>query len=662
MAQKQTAESVKILEGAAGIRHAPNMYLGEGGNPMVYRMLKEIVDNCFDEALAGRNNWIEVHIDYNNNLYVVADKAGGIPIEMKALESGRKISALTAIFTMTHAGGKFDDDAYKVSTGTHGVGSTAVNACSSRLRVWTTRNKKTYEQEFVEGKPVVEVPKLGKPSADVQKFLTSSAYGTVVSFTPDQTVVSIDAVKGKKIAISKLTPAYADHKQVRQWLHSISELNPNITIVLGLYKGGKRKVETFHNKVGLEGAVKKICEDYAEDEDFGTFGKPLIYKSDYITVAAQFTSLANVWPLRSSCNNSPTINGGTHVRGLTDALLEAIKPYENAKQRKDRKRMYSGEDLLMGVVGYFDWRMHGASYDSQVKDKLVSKVDAQVKAELLPVFTAYFAANKSVPQKILARAQKLEEGRQALAKIVGAAAAAKKQQRGGALPAVLAAGSTKDNNLREIYFAEGSSAGGSCKQARNPVYQEVFKCQGKMINPLNATLDKILGNAVTRDTLIALGCDLSALDLKTPNPTFSADKLRVARVYLLADADDDGCHINVLQLATLWRLCPDLIRQGRVYVVDAPLYNVMHKGQHYGGRTREECLAKCPSTVKAGDIQRAKGWGEVPVDIMEWIAFNPETRKVRRVLPPKESESLDWFLRVVGDDASARRQLLGLGD
>ena len=660
-ATTQEASDFQIKEGVAGIQAKPTMYLGELGPQMAYRCVKEEVDNALDEALAGRNKWIEVYYDYDESITIVADKAGGIPVEMKTRENGDKISILTAAFTITHAGGKFEDSAYKVSTGTHGVGVTAVNGVSEWLEVWSRRKGKIYHQRFENGRPVkpnpVVVASLPK---NVAALLTSKDYGTVVMNKLNQSIVSEDAVKGK--LPKNFRPANPEYKQLGNWLKSISDLNPSLNIVLTAKKGTKSKTVSFLNKLSHTEFLKQHVADILGEEEDAKF-KPFILQTDYVTALLQWTTLPHM-QLRSSANNSPTASGGTHVRGLIDALVEAVKPYENSKHLDKKKRKYASEDLLFGLVGFFDWRMHGASFDSQVKDKLVSKVQNEVKEAVLPELVKHFAANKALPKYILDRAVQVETGRLAMSKSLSAMADAKRATKGGALPQCLDAASTKDNSIRELFLVEGDSAGGTAKNARNPVTQEVFKASGKPANALNATLDKVIGNPVVGNFLISLGVDFKAFDAqvkaRVPNPTFPVDKLRVQRIYFLADADVDGYHINSLFLAIIWTLLPDLLYQGRVYVVDAPLYNVMHKGKHYGGNTKQDLLQNAPSTVKPTDVQRAKGWGEVSPEIMEAIAFDPKIRRVIRIKPFVKQESLAWYNRVLGDDASARRQLLGL--
>jgi DNA gyrase subunit B len=664
-AVSQTAETFNILEGLDGVRTTIGQYLGTLGPDMAFRMVKEIVDNCYDEALAGRNDYIEICMDLDNNVYVIADKAGGIPIEMKTLEDKSKLSVLTAVFTRIHAGGKFNDSAYKVSAGTHGTGAACVQAASDSLQVWTSRSNKVWTQSFSKGRVVGSAtPIQARNYGDAKPYLKESKYGTVVMFTPDQTVISEDAMRDKSKQKKVLRVAQPDINRVAMWLKTMADLNPKLKIVLTVIRGKKAKTKTYLNPNGLDAYVKSKIEDY----DLGTFGKPLIFKTDYITLAAQWTEYESDDRFETFVNNSPTSDGGTHVKGMLDALADAIKPYETASDRKQSKTttrkvavaQYKREDLLTGLVGAFDWRMHGAAYSSQIKDKLVSNVTKEVYDVMLPVFTEYFTANKSVPKTLLTRARELNKGREALAKTVKALAETKKSGRGAILPGILAASQTKNPLERELFSVEGDSASGTAKDARDPHYQEVFKCKGKPVNAMTQSLDRVLNNETIQGFIISAGLDLKSLDVKATHPKFDCKDLRVGKILLMSDADDDGYHINVLILSFIAKYAPALIDMGIVYIVDAPLYNLIHGGKHYGGMTREEVLAKIPKGARASAIQRAKGWGEVSPDLMEIIGFNPETRKLIQVKPFENKEHERWFIGITSDDRVAKRKMLGI--
>lgn len=665
-AVEQSTETFEILEGLEGVRHNPSMYLGNLGADMAYRKVKEVVDNCFDEAMAGRNNYIEVVMDLDNNWYVIADKAGGIPVEMKTLKDGSRLSILTAAYTRLHAGGKFNDKAYKVSTGTHGVGVAAVNAVSDSLQVWTSRSNILYTQKFIKGE--IDGPsnpvKVRTYPPEVKAYLADTKYGTVVMFQPDQSVISEDALRDKKKQVKNLRVAQPEVGRVATWLRTMADLNPKLKIVLTVIRGKKRKTKTYYNDKDLNYYIKSKIDEY----DLGTFGKPLVLKTDYTTVAVQWTEYESDDRFESYVNNSPTADGGTHVRGFLDALATAIKPFETASDRKASKNttrkvqvaQYKKEDLLTGLVGAFDWRMHGAAYTSQVKDKLASNVTQEVYDIMLPVFVAYFEANKSVPKTLLTRARELNKGREALAKTVRSLADAKKSGRGATLPGILSQCDSKNPEERELYSVEGDSAAGTAKKARNIKYQEIFKCKGKPVNAMNLSLDRVLANETIQGLIISLGLDLNSLDVKAQHPKFECKNLRVGKLMLLSDADVDGYHINTLILTFLFKYVPDIFKQGRVFVVNAPLYNVIHKGVHYGGNTLEEVFEKAPKGVKQNEIQRAKGWGEVSVDLLSRIAFNPDVRDLIKIEPLDNKDQEKWFRGITSDDRVAKRKMLGI--
>ena len=461
----QSADTFAINEGVRGIQARPHMYLGEAGPSMVYRCIKEEVDNCLDEAMAGRNDWVEIYYDSTTREFIVADKAGGIPVDFKKRDNGEKISILTAAFTIAHAGGKFNDAAYKVSAGTHGVGVTAVNAVSDFLEVWTKRDGQIWSQRFEGGFPVEAKPKKVKSlPKHISECLTSKGYGTVIHNRLNQGIVSADAKNGKLPKGGEV--AHPDLASIVSWIESISELNPGLTLVLTVRNAKGVKSKTFVNKRTLAQTLDEIVSDCLGEEE-SRRSKPVLFKNDYVTALLQWTTLPHMM-LRSSVNNSPTVDGGTHVRGLIDALAEAVKPYENSKHLDKKKRKYSSDDLLFGLVGIFDWRMHGAQYHSQVKDKLVSKVQDEVKAMLLPEIQKHFAANKTLPKAILDRAVQVEASRESMQKTLRSMTDAKRNARVGGTPACLHTASTKDDTQREMFVVEGDSAGG-CFIGTTPV-------------------------------------------------------------------------------------------------------------------------------------------------------------------------------------------------
>jgi len=654
-------DGFQVLENLDGIKANPSMYLGNLGEDMAYRCVKEPVDNAYDEAVAGRNKLIEVCLNYDTDYITVADGAGGVPTELKTLKSGEKISILTAAFTRVHAGGKFNATSYKTSAGTHGVGVAAVNAVSEEMRVWSNYRNKLVHQAYLGGDISTKGPhpvQVKSVDKDVAVMLRDKPtdYGTIVTIKLNQSIVSENARRGKALP-KNFVKAEPNAKQIASWLKNMAYLNPGLEIRFSFIRKGKRKDLTFINKKDLAWIPKQMCEVH----ELSAMGKPLVFKNDNISCAIVWADHPDTDNFLTFVNTSPTVDGGWHVTGFMTALGQAIKPFlPVSKGKKKKDAGFSNSDLLIGLTGMFDWRMHGAAYTSQVKDKLASKVDREVHEIMLPVFESYFKANSKVAKAIIKRAQTMTKGREELAAVVKSMADVKKKKKGNTLPSCLAASPKAKSSERELYVVEGDSAAKTAIDARNGMYQEVLGAGGKPLNALKATLAKVLAHEEIQNMLICLGADIKTLDPKAENPTLSVDKLRAAHLIFLVDPDPDGYHIAVLFLAAIYRLMPDLLRQGRVWCVRAPLYAVVYKGKLYGGETFQEARATAPKEVKDKDIIRIKGWGEVDETVLEPIAFDPKIRNLIRINPFESAEQAKFFRGVVGEDAVYRRQLLGL--
>lgn len=657
--QSASQDGFEIQEGLAGIRHSPGMYMGERGEDMAYRAVKEPVDNAYDEATAGRNKVIEVVLDFDNDLNIVADMAGGIPTDFKVLKSGQKESIMTAAFSRAHAGGKFNDKAYKTSAGTHGVGVAALNAISDHLRVWSMYKGGCAFQSWRKGEPdsgkdPKQVKKIDKDVVDLLTEKKASKYGTIVAWTLDQTVVSADVMRGKKLP-KDYRHARPVPSQIANWLRNMANLNPGLEVRFTLVSNKKRKSAVFINKKDLSSVVLAMCEDL----ELETLGKPFALKTDYLTCSLAWTVGADSSNFQTFVNTSPTLDGGWHVVGFRDALIEALKPFMKTGRKDGKvKQTFATSDILIGIVGMFDWRMHGAQYTSQVKDKLASRVEKEVYEATVKPLTEFFAKNKALAKSIIKRATTAGAMREELQKMMKSMSDVKKTGR-NRLPIKLEEAPDCKPHERELYIVEGDSAGGSAKHARSS-NQEILKLSGKIPNLLNTPLSKALSNDRIQDLILSLGADPKTLDPKADNPVFSCDNLRVANVFLLSDADPDGSHINALEIAFFWILFPDLIRQGRLYVVNAPLYNALYKGKIYGGDTIEECYAAMDKDkVPRSNMFRAKGWGEVPSELLGPIAFDQTTRRLIRI-NPGEAKAISVWRQFAGEEASARRRLLGL--
>lgn len=651
----ESQEGFEVHLGLSGIRFSPGVYLGQRGAEMAYRCVKELVDNAYDEATNGRNSTIEVILDYDKDVYCVADKAGGIPTDIRTLTDGTKESVLTSAFMRVHAGGKFNTKAYaKGSSGTHGTGVAAVNAVCDQTRVWSNYKPLMFQSfscgETVSGPSPIKVKSV---DADVKEYLQElpKKYGTIVAIHLDQTVVSEDVRRGHALpkGFRKAEPV-AEH--VKEWLYNMAQINPGIVVRLKIIRDNKVQEHDLTNKKDLASVAKTICTA----RNLSPMGKPLVIDTDSLKASLVWSDAPDTNNFLSLVNCSPTIDHGWHVVGFNNALMAAIRPF-----LPKGKQTFTQSDLLLGLTGVLDWRMHGASFTSQVKDKLASRVDKEVYDSVLPTLTAYFDKNKTVAKNIVKRAQVMNKGRAELASVVKSLAEVKKKTRNSVLPANFAVASKCKVQEREIYIVEGNSAKGPCVASRDTYFQEVFAARGKGINALSNPIAKVLANNEVQDIIRCFGGDLTTFDPQDECPKISSENLRIGKVICLADKDEDGNQISVLMLTLIYRLFPDLFREGRVYVVDSYLYMALDKnGKLYGGNTFVECRIAAPASVKDKDIVRVKGWGEVDSRYMRPMAFDPAQRKLIQINPFASEAQRRLFHEIVAEGAEHRRKLLGL--
>lgn len=434
--------SIKRYHGLAAVRKRPGMYMGERGEQMVYRMVKEIVDNCNDEYFAGRNDYIELVADTKTNVYIVADRAGGVPVGMVPVDpkkpKGEQVSTLTLIFTELHTGGKFDDKAYEVSAGTHGVGAAAVNALSTNFEVWTFRQGHWYHQKFSKGEAKSKLLKDSPPPSDVVRALSSKPkLGTIVRFTPDQEIVSADGGK---------TRAVLNVKDCRSWLRNVSNMSKGLTI--SITADGENKV--FTNKVG----IIKILNQAIRLGELEVIGKPLLYESKFLAFAVQWSSYSEDDGVKSYVNSSFTRDGGTHVDEFFSGVVKALAKYKGPRDK------YTPKDVQHGLVGALNWKMSEPEFNSQVKDRLTSNLKRALADQVEKYFNEVFAKNRSLARKIIARANDVKKSKDDFKKVMRGLAAVSSSKRGVILPNILATARNCKPVDRELYLVEGESAAG----------------------------------------------------------------------------------------------------------------------------------------------------------------------------------------------------------
>lgn len=515
------------------------------------------------------------------------------------------------------------------SAGTHGVGAAAANAVCTKFEVWTFRDRAWHHQAFSGGKPLFAVKKSPPPREVTSKLKSCGALGTIIRIQPDQSIVSIN--KGK-------TKATLDLNSTARWLRNLSLLNKNLKVT---FSAGT-KTRTYLNKEG----IVKVVKNRVAAEELEAMGKPLVFENDRLQFALQWTSYTEDDGMQAYVSCSPTRDGGTHLDEFLDALVKALAPYKTTRDK------YTPRDLRNGLIGALNWNMSGPEFSSQVKDRLTSNLGKALFELAFLELQKAFAANKALAKRIIRRASEAKKAKEDFKKVMDGISKINASKRGVILPNILATARRCKPADREIFLVEGESAAGTAKRARNNNFQEVLRLQGKPTNALRKPMSEVLKSKPILNILAALG-----YDHRKPEPH---KHLRVGRVYCLADADPDGKHINALILTTIHRLMPELFTEGRVFICNAPLYSAYYKNQRYFGKTFEDCYSQMPRGAPKELVQRAKGWGELPPEVLEIIAFHPDTRNVIEISPPKDKKEMDYYQLIMGSDTSGRKALLGL--
>ena len=626
MSNDYDSDSIKVLKGLEAVKKRPGMYIGDTDDGTgLHHMVFEVLDNSIDEGLAGFCNQIDVVVGKDGSVSV-ADNGRGIPVDKH--EEGA--SAAEVIMTVLHAGGKFDENSYKVSGGLHGVGVSVVNALSSKLVLEIERQGSKYRQEYSDGFPQTKLEIVEK----------SEKTGTKVTFIPSKKIFS-----HTKFDVDILI------KRIRE----LSFLNQGIGISVLDERTGKS--HDFKSEGGLNEFVKHLT---GKKETVGTpFYAQANMKGIGVEVAVQWT---NTYRENVQCftNNIPQADGGTHLAGFRGGLTRVIKNFIKKEDLMRKKEVeITGEDVREGMVAIISLKMPDPKFSSQTKDKLVSsEARPAVEGLLNDYFMDFLLANKPQAKEILGKVLEAAYAREAARK-----AKEMTRRKGlldiGGLPGKLADCQEKDPSLSELFLVEGDSAGGSAKQGRDRGFQAILPLKGKIINVQKARLDKVLSSNEIGTLITALGTGIGVDE-------FDVEKLRYHRVIIMTDADVDGSHIRTLLLTFFYNQMYDLLEKGHIYLALPPLFKIKKGSKTHYAKDEEEkdeilkaLREESSEGARSPEIQRYKGLGEMNPEQLWETTFDPTNRRLVQITLDDAREMVDdIFETLMGDQVQPRRQFI----
>ena len=619
------AQNITVLEGLEAVRKRPGMYIGTTSERGLHHLVWEIVDNSVDEALAGYCNKIDVKI-LPDNIIEVVDNGRGIPTDIHP-KYGK--SALEIVLTVLHAGGKFENDNYKVSGGLHGVGVSVVNALSEWLEVEVRKEGNVYYQKYHRGKPEEDVKIIGSCEAN--------EHGTTVRFKADGDIFE--------------TLVY-NYFTLSNRLKELAYLNRGLTIILSDLRKDEKKEEIYKFDGGILDFLNEIVKEEATIID-----KPFYVSAEQdnvgVDVTFTYTTSQNE-VIYSFVNNINTHEGGTHVQGFRTALTKVINDVGKAQGLlKDKDGKLMGNDIREGVVAIVSTKIPQPQFEGQTKGKLgnseVSGIVNSIVSSSLKIFLEDNPAiTKIVVEKIL-NSKKAREAAQKARELV----LRKSVLEVGSLPGKLADCTSKKAEECEIFIVEGDSAGGSAKQGRDRYNQAILPLKGKIINVEKAGLHKSLESSEIRAMVTAFGTSIG--------DTFDISKLRYGKIILMTDADVDGAHIRTLILTFLYRYMRELINEGNIYIACPPLYKVSSGKQiiyAYNDLELKNVLAQMNQDNKKYTIQRYKGLGEMNPEQLWETTMNPDGRLLLKVSVDNAREADMLFDKLMGDKVEPRREFI----
>ena len=628
---------IQVLEGLEAVRKRPGMYIGSTGPSGLHHLVYEIVDNAIDEALAGYCTHIEVTIK-PGNIIEVSDNGRGIPVD---IQPKLGIPAVTVVYTVLHAGGKFggEDSGYKVAGGLHGVGASVVNALSEWLTVRVRRDGAEYEQSF----------KRGKPDGDLKKIGAAASTGTTVTFKPDPEMF-------------RETTLYR-YETLLKRLREEAFLNAGVRITLTddrpesdrpqeeKSEENELRTETMCYEGGIRSFVSYLCER----RDLTPLTPQVMYmkgegQGAVAEVALQYYDNSYNELLLSFANNVHTPEGGTHEEGFKLALTRVLNEYGRAKGiLKDKDENLSGPDAREGIIAIISVKLQEAQFEGQTKAKLGNTfIKGLVSNVVYKALTEYFEENPAVAKAILEKATQAARAR-AAAKKARELVRRKSALESNRMPGKLADCHEKDPSKTELFIVEGDSAGGSAKMGRDSNIQAILPLWGKMLNVEKARADRIYGNDKLMPVVTALGTGIG--------DEFDISKVRYHKIFIMADADVDGSHICTLMLTFFFRYMRPLIDNGYVYVAQPPLFK-LQKGQTVKYAYNDDEMKILSAEMPGAKVNRYKGLGEMNPDQLWETTMNPDNRVIVQIKIEDAERADEAFSILMGEQVEPRRQFI----